>query len=174
MLDFLPKKSLTGWLQENRWNDLYHLCLVISWRDSLVLEITVIYWTLIKFWKRLANFTLWSDGMSEHLTSTAWVTVYKVLSVNKYWFYFAKCPTSRLTKSANKPLSGMLSKTTAVVKKGQYFAFRWFWHVTFNLTNDRTCCDGIRNGNFARPWRNKCIHRFQLKQRMFLLRSKRG
>ena len=48
------------------------------WKKQLLIEHCP-----TKFWKFLANFTLWSDTMTKHLTSISWVIFFKVLSVNK-------------------------------------------------------------------------------------------
>lgn len=42
----------------------------------------------------------------------------------------------------------MFRKTKAVDETRPVFHFPWVWHVTINVTNERTCCDGIRMVTF--------------------------
>jgi len=65
---------IQGILSLWKWLKMFQQC----WKKQLLIEHCP-----TKFWKFLANFTLWSDTMTEHLTSTSWVIFFKVLSVSK-------------------------------------------------------------------------------------------
>ena len=77
----------------------------------IIIEVMIIKHCPTKFWECPANFSLWSDTMTEHLISTFLVIFFKVLLVNKL------CPL-KFVKWATKM---KIWKDICPAYKGKYF-----------------------------------------------------